>query len=386
MLNLHIYPSPLTHESRILRITDALVRAGVFSQIEVAGVGRYGLPEREAVDDHRTLVRVPRRMFGNRNTFAGKLMRTLEWSMRVRAAYRNRSLACVNAHSLAVLPLSTLLAWSTGAKLVYDTHELETETSGYKGVRQRIGKAIERLLIGRCDLVVAVSGAIADWYATTYSIRRPVVVRNIPQFSAPVEVDREARRASIGLSPDRITFIYQGGFIAGRGMERLLRVFAQVPEVDLVCMGSGPLQPLVSQAAAEHQNIILIPPVPPHEVLSWSLVADAGICLTDNSCLSHFYSLPNKIFEYLHAGLPIIVNPLAEQQAMVESLGCGWVAPTDDEDLKVMVRSIDRAALAQRVQGVAQAKATLQWSAEAERLVEAYRTAGIWECGRVARR
>lgn len=386
MLNLHIYPSPLTHESRILRITDALVRAGVFSQIEVAGVEREGLPAREAVDSQRTLVRVPRRWFSTHDSFVGKLVRTLEWSARVRSAYRRRPLACVNAHSLAVLPLSALLASATGAKLVYDTHELETETSGYKGVRQKIGKVIERLLIRRCDLVVAVSGAIAEWYATTYGIRRPVVVRNIPQFAAPVEIDREARRAAIGLRLDRITFIYQGGFIAGRGIERLLRVFAQLPEVDLVCMGSGPLQPLVAQAAAAYPNIILIPPVPPHEVLSWSLVADVGVCLTDNSCLSHDYSLPNKIFEYLHAGLPIVVNPLVEQQAMVESLGCGWVAPTDDEALKAMIRSIDRAALARRIQGVADARASLQWSDEAARLIEAYCTAGIGRGSGVAGR
>ncbi len=386
MLNLHVYPSPLTHESRILRITDALVRAGVFTQIEVVGVERADLPAREAVDDHRTLVRVPRRLFADRNTFVGKLARTLEWSVRVRSAYCRRPLACVNAHSLAVLPLSTLLAWATGAKLVYDTHELETETSGYKGVRQKIGKVIERLLIKRCDLVVAVSDAIADWYATTYDIGRPVVVRNIPQFATPLEIDRESRRTAIGLRPDRITFIYQGGFIAGRGMERLLRVFAQVPEVDLMCMGSGPLQPLVEQAVAVYPNIILVPQVPPHEVLSWSLVADVGICLTDSSCLSHYYSLPNKIFEYLHAGLPIIVNPLAEQQAMVESLGCGWVAPEDDEALKATIRAIDRTELTQRAQGVAQARAALQWSDEADRLVRAYRTAGIGEGARGAGR
>jgi glycosyltransferase involved in cell wall biosynthesis len=373
MLNIHIYPSPLTHESRILRITDALARARIFDKIEVIGVSGEGLPHREEVDERRSLIRIPRKLFPNRGGFIAKLAKNIEWSFRVAIHLKGQKIAAVNAHSLAVLPLSALVSAFTGAKLVYDTHELETETSGYKGIRQRFGKLIERTLIRRCDMIFVVSDSIADWYANEYRIARPTVVRNIPQFKIDAAVKTPAAIELLNISQDKILFIYQGGFIASRGIERLLTVFAKLPDANLVCMGSGPLENVVADAAARYQNIHLIPSVKPSQVLNYTKSADVGICLTDNSCLSHFYSLPNKIFEYLHAGLPIIVNPLKEQCALVEENGCGWVAPEDEDAFIELVSSIDRAAIEQRRAGIARANRSLSWDNEQMRLVEAYK-------------
>ena len=377
MVNIHVYPSPLTHESRILRITDALAQAGVFSSIEVIGVARSDLPAIETLDEKRSLVRLPRKLFAGSDGFVAKLVRTLEWSGRVLLSLRGRHIACINAHSLAVLPLCVLAAKMTGARLVYDTHELETETSGYKGVRQRLARFVEKLFIRCCDMVVCVSASIANWYEKTYCVQLPTVVRNIPQFRPPMVHELSELRGSMGLQPGRVAFIDQGGFIAGRGVERLLKIFAELPHLDLVCMGSGPLQPLVALAAQVHTNIHLIPPVPPQEVLGYTQAADVGICLTDNSCLSHYYSLPNKIFEYLHAGLPIIVNPLLEQKQVVEQYGCGWVAAEDDAAFVEMLGTIDCAAIVAKTDNVQAAGRALNWEEEKARLLQAYRDHGF---------
>jgi glycosyltransferase involved in cell wall biosynthesis len=373
MLNVHIYPSQLTHESRILRITDALADAGIFDRIEVIGIAGDTLPLREPIDDTRSLVRIPRRLFAGSNGFIAKLIKNIEWSCRVVSYLRGRKIAAVNAHSLAVLPLSAVVSAFSGAKLIYDTHELETETSGFKGVRQKFGKLIERVIIRRCDTIFVVSDSIADWYANEYKLARPTVVRNIPQFRVDSSVETPEAIKVLNLSKDKILFIYQGGFIAGRGIERLLAVFAKVPEANLLCMGSGPLRGLVADAAVRYENIHLIPPVKPSEVLNYTKSADVGICLTDNSCLSHYYSLPNKIFEYLHADLPIIVNPLKEQRALVEENACGWVAPVDEDAFIKLISSIDRSAIEQCRDGIGAANSALAWGNEQMRLIEAYK-------------
>lgn len=378
--NIHIYPSPLTHESRILRITDALAKAAIFDQIEVYGVSAPDLPDRQPVDAKRTFLRYPRKLFGASNGFIAKVIKTVEWSARILASLRGRKITCINAHSLAVLPLSYVASRMTGARLIYDTHELETETTGYKGARQKLGRLIEKRLIKRCDDVFVVSDAIADWYAERYGIARPHVTRNIPQFSAATSASAAQAdlREKMGVKPEDLLFVYQGGFIAGRGIERLLSVFAQMPPgIHLMCMGSGPLHDQIVAAATDHPNIHLLPPVAPHEVLGYTKAADVGICLTDNSCLSHYYSLPNKVFEYLHAGLPIIVNPLQEQQRIIEQHQCGWVAPEDDAALATMLRGITRETLSARQAGVKQAAVAFDWNNEAANLVHRYRSLNL---------
>lgn len=373
-LNIHVYPSRLTHESRIARITAALCRSRVFDLIEVIGVHEEGLARREQTDLCRSMVRLPRWRVGG-SGFVAKVVQNLSWSFNVLNYALRRDIGCVNAHSLAVLPLCALISKLKGATLIYDTHELETETTGYRGLRQAIGRRIERWLIGSCDLVFVVGDSIADWYRDTYKIERPIVVRNIPDAPAQTILGGTSRilRDRFALPDDAIVFIYQGGLIEGRGIERLLDVFARVGRnIHLVVMGSGPLEDRVKAAVASANNIHQLPPVPPQEVLRFTQGADVGICLTVNSCLSHYYSLPNKIFEYLHAGIPVIVNPLFEQERMVHALDCGWVAPENDDALVAMIDGIGRQLIAAKAPAVRAAAKRLSWADESARLVEAY--------------
>ena len=376
-MNIHIYPSELTHESRILRITSALAEANVFDCIEIIGVSSPVLPLIESIDSKREIVRIPRKFFKGKNGFLFKLIKTIEWSVRVLLYVRKKPLRCINAHSLAVLPLCAIAAFITDSRLVYDTHELETETSGFKGFRQKFGRFIERIFIARCDSIMVVSGSIADWYQKAYSIPKPTVVRNIPQFLPPRDVNVSAMRDRLGLSNNRIVFIYQGGFISGRGIERLLKIFSMQPSVDLLFMGQGPLEPLIKQATNSYSNIRLIPPVPPEEVLNYTVVADIGICLTDNSCLSHYYSLPNKVFEYLHAGLPIMVNQLKEQEELVKKYNCGWVASADDLEFLSMLERINFQLVNEMRSGALSASKDLSWDIEKNKLIRAYQENGL---------
>lgn len=357
----------------MLRLTDAIAGLGIFDEIHMVGVAQGELPLNELVDNRRRNVRLQRRMAAGKNDLLAKIIKSAEWSTRVFLRYRREPIGCVNAHSLAVLPLCVALAAATGAKLVYDTHELETETSGFKGIRQKLGKFVERLLIGRANHIFVVSDSIGDWYSEEYGLKKPTTVRNIPQFLSSSFDSVPDEMLALPIAEDAIRFIYQGGFIKGRGIERLIEIFAASPDKHLIFMGSGPLTEFVRAASDAHSNIHLLPPVAPGRVLSYTKGADVGICLTDNSCLSHYYSLPNKVFEYLHAGLPVIVNPLYEQETLVTSYKCGWVAAEDNSKVTDLLNSIDGSALQQARMGVEQARSDLSWERERVAVERAYR-------------
>ncbi|ASC64859.1 glycoside hydrolase [Achromobacter denitrificans] len=372
-INAHLYPSDLLNESRIFRITDAMVKHGIVDKVEIIGVQKDGLPARESVDGNRTLVRLKRSIAPRSHGLLGKTARTIEWSVRALNYLRKRNFSYINAHSLPVLPLCFIASKLTGARLIYDTHELETETHSCRGIRQRLARLIERLLIKRCDGVFVVSDTIADWYAARYGIARPYVVRNIP---VPVggEADRPVDlKEQLGIPPHHRLYLYQGGFLAGRGIERLLRVFATLPaEYHLALMGDGPLLDAVRAAAARTANIHFFPAVHPSDVLRHTRTADVGICSTESTCLSYHYSLPNKLFEYLHAGLPTIVSPLPEQVALLERFQCGWIVPADDEAFAKLLSTLTREEIGQAGNGSAAAAAYYTWEREENTLVRAY--------------
>jgi len=374
MRNAHVYASTLEHESRMLRITDALARSGRFDSISLFGMGGPGLPEHEQIDRQRELLRFGHRHASNPGGSLFKLLRMCSWSLLLWRYFIHHPVACINAHSLAVLPLCYLVSRRHQALLVYEPHELETESIASRGLRRLVSRAVERLLIRRCDVVFVVSGAIADWYALNYRIPRPLVIRNVTEPLASRTEDHAALRAEVGLPRDGTVFVYQGAMMPGRGVELLLRAFCSLPELHLLLLGNGPLVPSIIDATARNSNLHYHPAVPPAEVLKLTAAADVGLCLTEAACLSYAYSLPNKLFEYLAAGLPVIVSDLPEQSRFVAAHKCGWIAPSDEKALAKLLTSLNREQITSRRASAAKAAEECRWSREQERMIEVYRT------------
>lgn len=322
MINLHIYPTPFTHESRVFRETAFLAQAASFGRILMAGIGRSDLPATQSLDEKRHIYRFAR---DPGIGLVGKSLTTLRWLRRVHQAFRNEPLACINCHSLPVLPLGVLLAAQTGAKLIYDAHELETETHGMRGMRWLGSRLMERMLIRRADAVIVVSDSIAEWYRRTYRIRRPTVVLNCPEYAAPGRSDK--LRSALGIDAARRIYLYQGALTVARGIESMCDAFDQLPTPRpmLVIMGDGPLREFVQARAARNADIRYLPAVAPQDVLHYTASADVGLCLCEHTCLSHYFCMPNKLFEYIHAGIPVISSDLPELRRVVNDEQTGIV-------------------------------------------------------------
>jgi glycosyltransferase involved in cell wall biosynthesis len=352
MINLHIYPSTMTHESRILKETAAVGSWGIFDRIVLVGIAAAGLPASERIDSVRSISRVARIAGGD---LFRKIIGTVVWSSRVLRAWAKESVACINCHSLPVLPLCVVLKWRTQARLIYDPHELETETTALRGIRRVASKLVERFLLRFVDATVVVSDSIADWYANAYRCPRPAVVLNCPIY---VEMQpTHSLRAEFNVPDSTTLFLYQGLLVPGRGIELLLEAFQETDsrEAVIVFMGEGPLEARVRAAARQSQCVRWRHAVPPDMLLSYTASADAGFCLIANSCLSYDYCMPNKLFEYWMAGVPVIASDLRELGPLVRGSGAGIVVPPsiNIDGLRDAVHAFlqaDRAALRSRVQ------------------------------------
>jgi glycosyltransferase involved in cell wall biosynthesis len=331
--NLHISPTPVVNASRVLKQTLSVASSGLFSSVVICGMAQDGLPHQENLPNGRRIDRVGGTVHGRSPSTAGRIVARLSWSIAVFRQYSQSDVRVINAHSVAALPVCYLLGRRLGAKLIYDTHELETETPTSTGVQRLIFKVVEQLLITKCDAVFVVNQSIADWYQRRYRGVRPVVVRNISNVEGSKR--RIDLRAMLPVPAGKRLFVFVGNFTGWRNIHAILDTFAG-PAVDdhiVFIGGGGELDSLVSEYCAGHQNIHRLPAVPPTEVVSYAAGGDVGLCLTQPSCLSHKLSLPNKAFEYTQAGTPFLFTDLPEVARLLGPAFARWRVDDTASDL-----------------------------------------------------
>jgi glycosyltransferase involved in cell wall biosynthesis len=297
----------------------------MFSRIEVAGVLVPGLRESEPLADTVLIRRFATE--ANSNRFLARSGKTVSFGREVVNHYSSLPVSVINCHSVASLPACIALKRSTGARLVYDTHELETEASAAVGVRRPVYKAIERLGLKFVDHTFTVSESIEDWYRRTYGLTRIDTIYNYPsQEQANSEDNRDYFRRRYG-TPDTATiYLYQGVLGEGRGIEAVVEAFrtSLVSDGLLVLLGYGPLEDRARDWARECERIVYHPAVSPREVAALTGAADVGLVPTPGSrCLSYYYSAPNKMFQYWRAGIPVIATDLPEHRRFLDRYHAG---------------------------------------------------------------
>jgi len=171
--------------------------------------------------------------------------------------------------------------------------------------------------------------------------------------------------------------LHQGAAGPDRGCEALVRSLTNLPGVHVAFVGTG--EPgyeerlvRIARAAGVEARIHLVENVSLPELLQYTADADVGVSLLQNTCDNHRLALPNKVFEYLVAGVPVLVSRLPEMERLVGSLGAGWtVDPGSERELAAaLARALDEApAVRPRA---AEASGRLRWPREERRLTNLY--------------
>lgn len=291
----------------------------------------------------------------------------------------------IHAHDFNTLVGASLISRVLGTPFVYDTHELWVHRNrggvSYSKREIRWEESFERQAMRTAAFSVTVCDSIADYLTRRYSVKRPVVVRNIPEQGHGSAGEPVRFRRELGLPDDAFLAVYVGRFTSNRGITDILRALPHTdPRIHVAMLGyfdrrfAVEYHDLVEELGVE-ARIHPFGPVPSATVSDWIREADISLTTMNRVCLSYTYTLPNKLFESLHAGLPILGPDSPEIVRIVGQYHCGVTYRDGDHlDLASNLNHLESNPSELEIlrQGADAAAADLRWETERLRLIDAY--------------
>ncbi len=282
----------------------------------------------------------------------------------------------IHCHDIKPLLASVLYKVSNPhVKIIFDSHEYQSEVKSANFFRKILIKTCERIYLTKVDHVICVSEGISGEYSRLYNIKRPTVVLNTPKLrtSEPTNILRE----SLNLDSQNKLFLYQGGLSKGRGLKEMISLFLNDSLKDsyLVVLGNGPLKDELKQMANKASNIHFLDAVDQDKLLSYTSSADYGILLYENICLNHYYCLPNKLFEYLQAGIPMILSDLFELNKFINTHNTGVnINPYEIDKNAKLLANLSKSDLEAFKQNIKTTQPLYTWEREEKKLFSIYKS------------
>ncbi len=248
------------------------------------------------------------------------------------------------AHDLPMLPVACALKTRDNAKVIYDSHEYFCEQE-FSRFEKRMWQKLEVQFIARADAVMTVNPSIASELSRIYGLPTVEVVYNAEDTSTPLAASMKRFHTMFGLADAAQIVLYQGGLSHGRNIDVLVRMVRFLaPHIHVVILGSGPQRNALA-ALSEHlgveSRVHMLDAVPQHALLTLTQEADVGVIPYRDTCLNYRYCTPNKLFEFIAAGLPVIATNLPEIVRIVGLHGIGRVGDTSDpQALAQMVHDV----------------------------------------------
>lgn len=230
------------------------------------------------------------------------------------------------AEDIYTLPLVCIAARIKRAKVVYDSRELFGFLAGLKDRKkvQRLLALLEKIFIKYADYIVVTGDMDGEFLTSQYKLKKTVTVRNLPFYREnipPVDL-----RKKFGIPANKRILLYQGVILHGRGLRHVFDFLKNFEDAVLVILGDGEHKKYYQELAASTgvgARIIFGGKIPQSELLNYSAGADIGVSLIENLSVSYYYALPNKMFEYIMAGLPVAVSALPQMERIVNEYGVG---------------------------------------------------------------
>lgn len=351
------------HDSRIVNLTNSLKQDGC--KVSVISFDWF-ISNRAYYDDTYKIFKLEKTRFSFFFYFRFALILLIE-------LIRSRA-DIYFAEDFYTLPFVTILSRIKKAKVYYNSRELYAFLGGLRNrpILQWFVKSIEKIFIRKVDLVLTTGEMDSHFLENFYNISNTLLIRNIPLLKHPDAIIDF--RAKYNLSSETLILLYQGVLLEGRGIPLIFSAIKFLPETVLILLGDGEQRNNYERLASElniSNRVYFTGAIDQKELINYTAGGDIGLSLIENISVSYYHALPNKLFEYIMAGLPVLSSDLPQMKRIVETYRVGEAVNISDSNifLETLKRWIDNPALIQEFKKkCTEAAKELNWQEEYNRV------------------
>lgn len=273
----------------------------------------------------------------------------------------------LHANDLDALLPNYLVSKIKKIPLVWDSHEIFTEMPSVTNRWvQKVWRFLENSLVRKINFFMIANDSYADWFVRTYKIKRPIVIRNFPKKTSPKKITDN--------NPKII--LYQGAINFSRGIDKMIEAMQLIEGAEFHIAGRGPMtdeyKDLVRKLNLENK-VKFLGNLHPDELRTITEKADVGLSIEENKGLSYYYSLPNKISDYIQARVPVVVSKFPEMQKIVEKYQVGeFISSHEPKHLAEKVNLVLEKGRSSYLPQLEIAANELCWENEAPKILELY--------------
>lgn len=233
----------------------------------------------------------------------------------------------VIAEDVYSLPTASECSKRNKAKLIYDSREIYSKIGPLSGRkwRQRIISLVEKRYIKRVNHIIVTGTRDEDYLKQNLTNRIPYsIIKNLPPYRTAMKSNKIRERFKIG--ENKKILLYQGMLLNGRGISEIIDAVSFMEDFVFAVIGDGPLLNNLKKQIEEKDlkdKVYLAGSVPYDELHEWTCSADIGIALIEPISKSYELALPNKLFEYIMAGIPTICSDLPAMKEIIDDYGVG---------------------------------------------------------------
>lgn len=361
----------LVTDNRVNRSCVTLVEAGY----EVVMVGRK-LRNSPPLPADR-----PYKMYRMKLLFTTGPLFYAEYNIRLFLLLLFRKQDFLLSNDLDTLLANYLVSRLKSKPLVYDSHEFFTGVPElqHNAFARKFWGRIERNIVPRLKWCITVNRSIAEMYTEMYKVPF-IVVRNVP---IPLQNTLLKSRREMGMPEDKTILLLQGsGINIHRGAEELVEAMTLLPvQFHLYIIGGGDVVKALENLAVRfslRERITFLPRQPYADMMQYTRLADIGLSLDKDNNLNYKFSLPNKIFDYMQAGIPVIASDLPELRRIMDEYKIGRfiheVSPQAIAEMVLELNAQPESLQAMRMECIRAAQ-VFNWTEERKTQEELFRKA-----------